>query len=138
MSPADPAHAHGSIVIVADMLDHHRRNPKDRPCVVVTRPGDAPAGHQVVVAISTLLPDPLPDDYVPLPWQRSNHPKTDLNKKNAAIGRWVEVIEDSRIIRTLGIVPDRPLMALVEVLDRLYPIGDADDEIDPATPEPGP
>jgi hypothetical protein len=128
LSPPGSAHDYGSIVIVADMLDPHGRNPKDRPCVVVTRPGDAPAGHQVVVAISTLLPDPLPDDYVPLPWHRSNHPRTGLNMKNAAIGRWVEVIEDSRIIRTVGIVPGKPLMALAEVLERLYPIDDADDE----------
>jgi hypothetical protein len=118
LTPMDPADAHGSIVLVADMLDPQGRNPKDRPCVVVTKPGDAPPGHQVVVAISTLLPDPLPDDYVPLPWHRSNHPKTGLNKKNAAIGRWVE---DSRIMRTIGIVPDKPLMALVEVIDRIYP-----------------
>ena len=53
MSPADPADAYGQIVLVADMLAPHGRNPKDRPCVVVTRPGDARAGHQVVVAIST-------------------------------------------------------------------------------------
>ena len=129
MSPADPPpFAHGSIVLVAGMLDPHGRNPKDRPCVVVTKPGDAPPGHQVVVAISTLLPDPLPDDYVPLPWHRSNHPRTGLNKKNAAIGRWVEIVEDSRIVRAIGIVPDRPLMALVEVLNRLYPIEDDGEE----------
>jgi hypothetical protein len=80
------------------------------------------------VAISTVLPAILPDDYVLLPWQRPYHPKTGLNKRNAAIGRWVEVIEDSRIIRTVGIVPGKPLMALAEVLERLYPIDDADNE----------
>ncbi len=63
---------------------------------------------------------------------------TGLNKKNAAIGRWVKVVEDSRIIRTIGIVPDKPLWALIDILDRLYPIADADDEIDPLAPEPGP
>ncbi len=65
MTPANPALlVYGSIVVVEGMVDPHGRNPKDRPCVVVTSPGDAPEGHQIVVAISTLLPDPLPDDYV--------------------------------------------------------------------------
>ena len=122
MSPADPPPiGYGSIVLVAGLLDPHGRNPKDRPCVVVTRPGDAPEGRQLVVAISTLIPDPLPDDYVPLPWHRSSHPRTGLTRKNAAIGRWVESVEDSRIIRKLGIVPDKTLLAVAKVLDRLYP-----------------
>ena len=113
--------AAGDIVLISNMLDPHGRNPKDRPCVVVTELGDGPEGHQVVVAISTLLPDPLPDDYVELPWHRSYHPRTGLNKQNSAIGRWVEIVEDSRIIRKVGIVPSKPFRALAEVLDRLYP-----------------
>jgi hypothetical protein len=88
LSKADdpsPDHAYGSIVLVADMLDPHGRNPKDRPCVIVTDPEAIPEGRQLVVAISTVLPAILPDDYVLLPWQRPYHPKTGLNKRNAAI-----------------------------------------------------
>jgi hypothetical protein len=111
----------GSIVLVANMLDPHGRNPKDRPCVVVTEPGDAPEGFLAVVAISTIVPEPLPEDYVLLPWHPRGHPKTGLDKRNAAIGRWVEVVDGSRIIRKVGIVPDKQLIAMAEVLDRLYP-----------------
>jgi mRNA-degrading endonuclease toxin of MazEF toxin-antitoxin module len=128
LSPADPPYTYGSIVLVADMLDPQGRHPKDRPCVVVTQPESTPEGRQLVVAISTRLPDPLPDDHVLLPWQRPHHPKTGLNMRNAAIGRWVEMIDEGRIIRKLGFVPDRPLLALTKVLDRLYPIDDADGE----------
>jgi PemK-like, MazF-like toxin of type II toxin-antitoxin system len=125
LSPATPpSFGYGSIVVVEGMLDPQGGNPKDRPCVVVTAPGDAPDGHQIVVAISTLLPDPLPDDYVELPWHRSGHPRTGLTKKNAAIGRWVAIVEDSRIIRTVGVVPDKRLLKLAEILDRLYPRAD--------------
>ncbi len=123
MSPADPHYAYGSIVLVADMLDPHGRNPKDRPCVVVTDPEAMPDGWELVVAISTVLPDPLPDDYVPLPYMNPRHPRTGLNKRNAAIGGWVEVMEESRILRKLGHVPGKQLKALTEILARLYPPG---------------
>jgi hypothetical protein len=124
LSPADPPHAYGDIVLVADMLDRRGRYPKDRPCVIITEPGSTPEGWELVVAISTRLPVPLPDDHVLLPWQRPHHPKTGLNMRNAAIGGWVEMIDEGRIIRKLGIVPDRPLLLLTEILDRLYPRGD--------------
>jgi hypothetical protein len=119
LSPADQPYEYGSIVLVADMLDPHGRNPKDRPCVIVTGPGSAPGGQKIVVAISTVVPEPLPDDYVLLPYMDPRHPRTGLNKRNAAIGRWVEAIEESRIIRRLGIVPDKQLKALAEILARL-------------------
>jgi hypothetical protein len=122
LSPAGPPHVYGDNVVVDDMLDPHGRNPKDRPCVVVTDRGSTPEGYEVVVAISTVLPATLPDDYVLLPWHRPHHPKTGLNKRNAAIGRWVEVIEEARIIRKLGIVPDKPLLSLTEIMERMYPL----------------
>jgi mRNA-degrading endonuclease toxin of MazEF toxin-antitoxin module len=124
LSPADPPHAYGDIVVVADMLDPRGHYPKDRPCVIVTEPGLTPEGWELVVAISTQLPDPLPDDYVLLPYMDPRHPRTGLNKRNAAIGGWVEVIEESRIIRKLGHVPGKQIKALTEILARLYPPGD--------------
>jgi mRNA-degrading endonuclease toxin of MazEF toxin-antitoxin module len=124
LSPADPHYAYGSIVVVADMLDPQGRHPKDRPCVVVTQPESTPEGWQLVVAISTRLPDPLPNDHVLLPYMNPRHPRTGLDKRNAAIGGWVEVIEESRIIRKLGHVPGKQIKALTEILARLYPPGD--------------
>jgi PemK-like, MazF-like toxin of type II toxin-antitoxin system len=131
LSLTDPPYAYGTIVLVADMLDPQGRKPKDRPCVIITEPGDAPDGYQVVVAISTRLPDPLPDDYVLLPYMDPRHPRTGLNKRNAAIGRWVEVIEESRIIQKLGHVPGKQIKVLTEILDRLYPTEGDDEETEP-------
>jgi hypothetical protein len=132
---SQPDIARGSIVLVAAMLDPHGRNPKDRPCVVVTEPGDAPEGFHAVVAISTIVPDPLPEDYVLLPWHPRRHPKTGLDKRNAAIGRWVEVVDSSRIIRKVGVVPDAQLMALAVVLDILFPRNDDNRADTPDTEE---
>ena len=87
MSRMEPPYAYGSIVLVADMLDPQGRNPKDRPCVIATDREATPEGYELVVAISTVLPSPLPDDYVLLPYMDPRHPRTGLTKKNAAIGR---------------------------------------------------
>ena len=119
MSPASPDHAYGDVVLVEGLLDPQGRNPKDRPCVVVTNPDSPPDGRQLVVAISTVLPDPLPDDHVPLPYMDPRHPKTGLNRRNAAIGRWIREVDDSQIVRKLGVVPGNQIRALAEVLERL-------------------
>ena len=119
MSGADPPYAYGDIVLVSGLLDPQGRNPKDRPCVVVTNPAMSPEGRQLVVAISTTLPDTLPDDYVLLPYHHAHHPRTGLNRRNAAIGRWVREVEESQILRKVGIVPGKQIRALAEILARL-------------------
>ena len=81
-----PAYRYDDIVIVSRMLDPNGVNPKDRPCVVVDDPKlPAPTDTQRVVAITTVLPDPLPKGYVLLPYQLPRHPRTGLNKRNAAV-----------------------------------------------------
>ncbi len=60
---------YGDIVIVADVLDPNGRNPKNRACVVVTPSEEIEVGGPLdVVAITSLVPDPLRGDQVPLPW----------------------------------------------------------------------
>lgn len=94
--------AFGNIVIVTGLLDPQGRNPKDRPCVVVTPPVEAGEGETIdVVAITTLLPDPLPPDHVPLPWHAQDHPRTGLNKRNAAVCSWFAEVSSSRVARVL-------------------------------------
>lgn len=113
-------HHFGDIVLIRDLLDPHGRNPKDRPCVVVTDPANPrPPGRHLVVAISTVVPDLLPDFYVLLPYQQPRHPKTGLTRRNAAILRWVEEIDESRMLRELGIVPNRQLAEMVAIFARL-------------------
>ncbi len=117
--PDTDTYAYGDIILVSGLLDPQGRNPKDRPCVVITNPERSPDGRQLVVAISTVLPDPLPDDYVLLPYMDPRHPRTGLNKRNAAIGRWVSEVDESQIIRKVGIVPGKQIRALAEILARL-------------------
>ncbi len=107
----------GDIVIIVDLFDPQGRNPKDRPCVLVSPPERfAVGGPFDVVAITTLLPDPLPFDHVPLPWHPRHHPRTGLNKRNAAVCSWRVEVEASRILRKIGHVTLRRLLQIDALL----------------------
>jgi mRNA-degrading endonuclease toxin of MazEF toxin-antitoxin module len=121
MDDASPPslYRYGEIVLVADLLDPNGLNPKDRPCVVVTDPkSPLPDRRQIIVAISTVVPEPLPPGYVLLPWYRPHHPVTGLNKRAAAICPWLEEVGEDRILRKLGVVPDAHLLRIAAELLR--------------------
>ena len=110
---------YGEIVLVSALLDPQGRNPKDRPCVIVTPNVDLEAGMPLqVVAITTFIPDPMPDDHVPLPWQAPRHPKTGLNRRNAAVCSWLARVAEDRVIRSVGFIPGKQLMEIAEILER--------------------
>ncbi len=118
---APPVYRYGDIVIVSQMLDPNGVNPKDRPCVIIDDPKSPPqAGFHRVVAITTVVPDPLPDGYVLLPYQLPRHPKTRLNRRNAAVCPWVEIVDESRL-RAHGFVPGSYMLRIAIELDRLAP-----------------
>src|SRR3954470_16729515 len=104
-------HRYSEIVIVVGLLDPQGRNPKDRACVVVSPSDQIEAGGALdVVAITTKLPDPLPPDHVPLPWQLPRHPRTGLGKRGAAVCTWQAEVDPSRVARSIGSVPGRQML----------------------------
>jgi mRNA-degrading endonuclease toxin of MazEF toxin-antitoxin module len=112
----------GDIVIVIDLLDPQGRNPKNRPCVLVSTPDRIVAGGPFeVVAITTLVPDPLPFDHVALPWQPQGQTrsKTGLDKPNAAVCSWLVEIEAARAVRKIGSIPARRMLQIDAVLRAL-------------------
>ena len=86
---------------------------KLRPAVIVT-PTDrlSAAGPMDVVAVTSRLSDPLPDDHVLLPWHPRGHPRTGLNRRSAAVCTWLAQIADSDIRDVAGIVPT-PVMSTI-------------------------
>ena len=90
---------------------------KSRPAVIVT-PSDkiVPTEPFDVIAITSRIVNPLPDDHVLLPWQHQGHPRTGLNRKCAAVCSWLTQIVDTEIMDVAGIVPS-PIMA--EILARV-------------------
>jgi hypothetical protein len=122
---------------------------KLRPAVIAT-PTDriAPGGALEVVAITSRLSTPLPEDQVLLPWHSQGHPRTRLNRRCAAVCTWGARIRDTDIQDLGGLVP-APLMlsilAKVADLQRPRPASPADASGDstqgnsagpPVVPEP--
>jgi hypothetical protein len=97
---------------------------KLRPAVVLT-PSDriTSSGPLDVVAVTSRLPQLLPDDHVLLPWHAQGHPRTGLNRKCAAVCTWRARIVAADIRAVAGIVPGR---ILLDILSRIAPpTGDA-------------
>ncbi|HQU43561.1 MAG TPA: hypothetical protein PK867_12165 [Pirellulales bacterium] len=79
---------------------------KLRPAAIVTPTDQLTAGSPFdAVAITSRIPDPLPDDHVLLPWHRQGHPRTRLNRKCAAVCSWLAQILPSAVKDVAGIVP---------------------------------
>jgi hypothetical protein len=102
---------------------------KMRPAVVVT-PTDrlTPGVPFDVVAITSRLTDPLPDDHVLLPWHPRGHPRTGLNRRSAAVCTWLAQIVDGDIQDVAGIVPTavmRTILAKVATASAPPPAGPA-------------
>lgn len=83
----------GSIVTVSQMADPEGRNPKDRPAVVLSLEEDS----VLVAAISSRMDVFDEATHVSLPWERSGHPQTGLNRESAAVCFWFETVAKNRI-----------------------------------------
>jgi mRNA-degrading endonuclease toxin of MazEF toxin-antitoxin module len=108
----------GSVVWVelADANGFH----KVRPAVVVSATADIVAGQPVrVVAITTRLPTPLPDDHVLLPWDRQGKARSGLRRKCAAVATWLAEIPLSDVRDTVGLLPSA---VIAEVLARVLAV----------------
>src|SRR5579872_1907494 len=92
-------------IVWAEMSDANGIR-KLRPAVVITPSNQiVPNGPLEVVAITSRLPQPLPDDHVLLPWHQQGHPRTGLNRRCAAVCTWRARIVASDIQAVAGIVP---------------------------------
>ena len=135
-----PTFRYGQIV-VPDMVDPNGVNPKDRPVVVVSPPEEIVEGDPLrVVAITTLLPGPVPPHYVRLPWDRRGHPRTGLKTNCAAVCSWLTRVKPDGL-RPLGFVPGRQLHEIAETLKVLHMGRSESSESsgrDPSGDEPGP
>ncbi len=87
---------------------------KLRPAVIVTPTERIVAGGSVtVVAITSRLNEPLPDDHVVLPWHPQRHARTGLNRRCAAVCTWLAQITESDIKDFAGIVPSTVMTVIL-------------------------
>jgi mRNA-degrading endonuclease toxin of MazEF toxin-antitoxin module len=79
---------------------------KVRPVVVVTPTADIAAGRTLrVLAITTRLSRPLPDDHVLLPWDREGKARSGLRRKCAAVTTWQVEIAADDVRQVVGHLP---------------------------------
>jgi len=110
----------GQIVLISAVLDPNGRNPKDRPAIILALKGDpGPNRRFLAMAVTTWIPDPLPDDYILLPWQAPYHPRTGLSKRCAAVGTWLTIVGPERMVRQIGFVPGRQRAEILAFVQRL-------------------
>ena len=106
-------------IVWAEMVDAHRI-PKLRPVVIVT-PSDriTPAAPLDVIAVTSRVPEPLPNDHVLLPWHAHGHPRTGLNRKCAAVCTWVARIRHTDIRDVAGVVPGAVMLEILSKVTAL-------------------
>jgi mRNA-degrading endonuclease toxin of MazEF toxin-antitoxin module len=95
---------------------------KLRPAIIVT-PTDRLATDKPidVVAVTSRLVGPLPDDHVLLPWHRNGHPRTGLNRRCAAVATWLAQIVEGDIEDTAGIVPSSIMTEILAKIGAVAP-----------------
>ena len=88
---------------------------KLRPAVIVT-PTEAITTEGVldIVAVTSRVPDPLPDDHVMLPWHPRGHARTRLNRKCAAVCSWLAQIPASAVEDIAGMLPAATLLEILQ------------------------
>jgi hypothetical protein len=103
-------------IVWADIADVNGIR-KVRPAVIVTPTAQMTlTGPLDVVAVTSRLADPMPDDHVLLPWHPRGHPRTGLNRKCAAVCSWVCRIASGDVQGSAGVVPGK---VLVDILSKV-------------------
>jgi mRNA-degrading endonuclease toxin of MazEF toxin-antitoxin module len=109
-------------IILAETFDPQKRNAKIRPAVIVSRTDQIQAeGRIVCAAITSAIPDKLPDDCVLLPFHPAGKSRTGLRMRSAAMCSWLFEITEEKIEKYIGIVPPARLdevLARIEELKR--------------------
>jgi hypothetical protein len=102
-------------VVLANVLDPQRQNPKCRPMVVVSSTDEIKEGIPFVcVAITGTFPKPLPADCVLLPYQREGRAKTGLKKPCVAKCGWPVTVTHADIQKCIGVIPGAELSLILE------------------------
>jgi len=79
---------------------------KVRPVVVITPTAEIAPGKPVrVVAITTRLPAPLPEDHVLLPWDPQGKARSGLRRRCAAVAGWQATIPVECVQQVVGTLP---------------------------------
>jgi len=104
-------------IVWAEMADANGIR-KLRPGVIVTATNQiSEEGPLRIVAVTSRVPEPLPDDHVLLPWHPQGHARTRLNRKCTAVCTWIGTILPADIRDVAGVVPGE---CLLDILTKIH------------------
>ena len=110
-----PKPEQGRIVLVT-VPDPQKRNVKTRPAVIISETEQIERdGRIMCVAITSSIPDEIPNDCVLLPFHPTGKVRTGLKKRSMAMCSWFFEIEENEIEKYIGVVP---FALLSEIVDR--------------------
>ena len=105
-------------VVEVEITDPRGQNKKRRPVVLVTATDElTTADKYVAVAISSVLADPIPPDWILLPWSADGRAKSGLTKPCVAKCHWMTTVRETEIVSVLGALPEtvmRDIMLIIE------------------------
>jgi len=107
-------------IIWVELIDPQGRNPKPRPAVILTPTEQIlPDGEVLVAAITSQTEMARVEVSVALPWHRSGHPKTKLDRRNAVVCTWLATIRVADIQRFGGHTSIPELNRIIEIVAHL-------------------
>lgn len=107
-------------IVWAEVLSPDGETRKCRPAVVVTATNEIVPGKPfVVVAATTRINEPLPEEYVDLPWHPRGAVRTKLRKRTAAVCNWLLTITEGDVREFGGIVPPDTMTEIVRKVNEL-------------------
>lgn len=108
-------------IVWAEITDS-QGNRKERPAIILTPTHLLTTSSLIgVVAVTSTIIEPVPDDYVLLPWHPQGRVRTRLKRRCAAVCSWLVRIAPSDIRELGGIVPGSVLLEIVTKVAVLRP-----------------
>lgn len=106
--------------VVEAYVDDRDGRVKQRPSLIISDDEECDRGEFLwVIAISTKIEDPLPNHHVLVHDGNRRDPHTGLERPSVVKCNWARKIKQTRVVRSLGWMPDNLLSAILEVYDRI-------------------
>ena len=107
-------------IVLAYVSDGHGRT-KERPALIISRDEENEQGNDLqVVAITTKIEHPSPPYHVVIHDGSAPNPIHSLTARCVAKCNWVRDIEQRKVIRSLGRLPDDKIEKIVDQFDRIW------------------
>ena len=110
----------GQIVLAPVVDGTPDKNPKDRPCVIISKNTENDAGEDfLIIPITKDIPNPCPFYNIIIPHDNESRKITRLKYYSVAKCNWAFEIPQQRIIRPFGQMLDDTLLLIITAYDAI-------------------